>query len=79
MGSSLRGKEEDEWEALLDRLETSIDRNIEGALRVGYDSLHEEEQALFLHIAVFFNYNKDDHVIAMLADSNLDVKHGLKS
>ncbi|XP_010435135.1 PREDICTED: disease resistance protein RML1A-like [Camelina sativa] len=66
------------WEALLDRLETSIDRNIEGALRVGYDCLHEEEQALFLYVAVFFNYHKDDHVIAMLADSNLDVKNGLK-
>ncbi|XP_010440470.1 PREDICTED: disease resistance protein RML1A-like isoform X2 [Camelina sativa] len=78
MGSCLRGKGEGEWEALLDRLETSIDRNIEGALRVGYDSLHEEEQSLFLYIAVFFNYHKDDHVIAMLADSNLDVKNGLK-
>ncbi|KAL9286797.1 putative TIR domain, AAA+ ATPase domain, P-loop containing nucleoside triphosphate hydrolase [Arabidopsis thaliana] len=79
MGSSLRGKGEHEWEALLDRLETSLDRNIEGALRVGYDSLQEEEQALFLYIAVFFNYNKDEHVIAMLADSNLDVKQGLKT
>ncbi|EFH44545.1 hypothetical protein ARALYDRAFT_493465, partial [Arabidopsis lyrata subsp. lyrata] len=68
----------DEWEALLDRLETSLDRNVEGALRVGYDSLHVEEQALFRYMAVFFNYNKDDHVIAMLADSNLDVKQGLK-
>ncbi|XP_023635628.1 disease resistance protein RML1A isoform X1 [Capsella rubella] len=78
MGSSLRGKGEDEWEALLDRLENSIDRNIEGALRVGYDSLHEEEQALYLHIAIFFNYHKDDCVMAMLADSYFDVKNGLK-
>ncbi|KAL0795762.1 hypothetical protein Bca101_067139 [Brassica carinata] len=78
VGSALRGKEEDEWEVLLDRLETSLDRDIEGALRVGYDSLHDDEQALFLHIAVFFNYKKDDEVMAMLADSNLNVKRGLK-
>ncbi|KAL0848216.1 hypothetical protein Bca101_021463 [Brassica carinata] len=78
VGSALRGKEEDEWEFLLDRLETNLDRDIEGALRVGYDNLHEDEQALFLHIAVFFNYKKDDELMAMLADSNLNVKRGLK-
>ncbi|KFK33225.1 hypothetical protein AALP_AA6G346600 [Arabis alpina] len=78
VGSSLLRKKEDEWETVMRRLETSLDRDIEDVLRVGYDSLHEEDQALFLHIAVFFNY-KDRHlVIAMLADcSNLNVRHGL--
>ncbi|KAG7548471.1 Toll/interleukin-1 receptor homology (TIR) domain superfamily [Arabidopsis suecica] len=78
IGSSLRGKTEDEWEILMRRLEISLDQNIEAVLRVGYDSLHENEQALFLCIAVFFNY-KDPHlVMAMLLDSNLDVKQAIQ-
>ncbi|KAL0890308.1 hypothetical protein Bca101_014291 [Brassica carinata] len=72
MGSSLRGKDENEWEVILDRLENSLERDIEGVLRVGYDNLHENDQSLFLLIAFFFNYTSDAHVMAMLADSNLD-------
>lgn len=49
MGSSLREKNENEWDAVVHRLETSLDRDIfERALRVGYDSLHENDQILFL-------------------------------
>ncbi|VVA93574.1 unnamed protein product [Arabis nemorensis] len=79
MGSSLRGKNEDDWEVILHRLENSLDQDVERVLRVGYDSLHDYDQSLFLHIAFFFNYEDDNHVIAMLADSNLDVSLGLKT
>ncbi|KAG7611160.1 Toll/interleukin-1 receptor homology (TIR) domain superfamily, partial [Arabidopsis suecica] len=79
IGSSLHGKTEDEWEILIRRLEISLDRNIEAQLRVGYDSLHENEQALFLSIAVFFNYKDRQLVMAMLLDSNLDVEYGLRT
>ncbi|KAL1225400.1 Disease resistance protein RML1B [Cardamine amara subsp. amara] len=79
MGLSLRGKKEDEWEAVVHRLETSLDRDIEKVLRVGYENLHEKDQALFLCIAVFFNYKDYDHMKVMLAHSNFDVKHGLKT
>ncbi|KAL1225326.1 Disease resistance protein RML1B [Cardamine amara subsp. amara] len=79
MGSSLRGKKENEWEVILHRLENSLNRDIEGVLRVGFDNLHENDQSLFLHIAFFFNYADNDHVMAMLADSNLDVILGLKT
>ncbi|KAJ0265701.1 Disease resistance protein [Hirschfeldia incana] len=86
LGSSLRGKEEDEWEEVLSRLETNLDRDsgtildrdIEDVLRVGYESLDENEQTLFLHIAVFFNYKSLNLVNTMFDDSDLDVKHGLK-
>ncbi|CAA7053810.1 unnamed protein product [Microthlaspi erraticum] len=81
VGSSLRGKNEDEWKYMMRRLETIIDRDIEEVLRVGYERLHEDEQSLFLHIAVFFNYKDDDLVKAMLADSshnNFDIEQGLK-
>ncbi|CAA7053871.1 unnamed protein product [Microthlaspi erraticum] len=79
MGSTLRGKREDDWEGLLRRLENSIDRTIEGVLRVGYDNLHKDDQLIFLLIAFFFNYEDDDHVMAMLAESNVDVTLGLKT
>ncbi|KAF3606819.1 hypothetical protein DY000_02045940 [Brassica cretica] len=74
VGSSLRGKKED----VIIRLETIIDRDIEDVLRVGYGSLDENEQTLFLHIAVFFNYKDSDLVKTMFADSDVDVKQGLK-
>ncbi|XP_010482143.1 PREDICTED: disease resistance protein RML1B-like [Camelina sativa] len=78
MSSSLRGKDEDEWEVILHRLEISLDRDIERVLKIGYDSLDENEQILFLHIAVFFNYNDGELVKDMFVDSNVDVKTGLK-
>ncbi|XP_019093804.1 PREDICTED: disease resistance protein RML1A-like isoform X2 [Camelina sativa] len=77
VGSSLYGKNEDEWKYTLCRLETIIDRDIEDVLKVGYESLHENEKSLFLHIAVFFN-NKDGELVkAMLADKKLNIEHGL--
>ncbi|KAL0693916.1 hypothetical protein Bca4012_061096 [Brassica carinata] len=79
VGSSLRGKKVDEWEDVMDRLETILDhQDIEQVLRVGYESLHEKEQSLFLHIAVFFSCKYGDLVKAMFADNNSDIKHGLK-
>jgi len=78
LGSSLRGKSQADWKDELPRLRNSLDGRIESVLKVGYESLHEKDQALFLHIAVFFNYEHVDHVTAMLAKSNLDVRLGLK-
>ncbi|KAG7658325.1 Leucine-rich repeat 3 [Arabidopsis suecica] len=79
MGSSLRRKKEDDWESILHRQENSLDRKIEGVLRVGYDNLHKNDQFLFLLISFFFNYQDNDHVKAMLGDSKLDVRYGLKT
>ncbi|KAL0877343.1 hypothetical protein Bca101_027048 [Brassica carinata] len=79
VGSSLCGKKEIEWEEVIRRLDTiGNQRDIEKVLRVGYECLHEYEQSLFLHIAVFFN-NKDCNLVNdMLADNKLDITHGLK-
>ncbi|KAL0693906.1 hypothetical protein Bca4012_061086 [Brassica carinata] len=79
MGSMLRGKTQDHWKSLLHRLEKSSIPKIDAVLRVGFDSLHENDQTLFLLIAVFFNYTKDCHVETMLAGSNLDAILGLKT
>ena len=78
VGSSLRGKKEDEWEDVVTRLETILDQDIEDVLRVGYESLDENAQTLFLHIAIFFNKEDGDLVKTMFAESDLDVKYGLK-
>ncbi|KFK32996.1 hypothetical protein AALP_AA6G316100 [Arabis alpina] len=77
VGSSLRGQTKIEWELQLYTLETCLDIKIEDVLRVGYDKLLKKHQALFLHIACFFNNEDVDHVTSMLAESNLDVKNGL--
>ncbi|KAF8054566.1 hypothetical protein N665_1325s0001 [Sinapis alba] len=79
MGSMLRGKKEEDWESILHRLEKSSITKIDAVLRVGFESLHENDQTLFLLIAVFFNYADDGHVKAMLADSKLDAILGLKT
>ncbi|KFK38032.1 hypothetical protein AALP_AA3G061500 [Arabis alpina] len=79
IGSTLRGKKEEDWKCILRRLENSLDRKIEGVLRVGYDNLHKDDQFLFLLIAFFFNDQDEDHMMAMLSESNLDVRFGLKT
>lgn len=79
VGSSLRGENRHEWEGQVSRLEYSLDRKIENVLRVGYDKLMKKEQSLFLHIAFFFNNETIDHLTTMLADSDLDVRNGLKT
>ncbi|CAF1859710.1 hypothetical protein Bca4012_032688 [Brassica carinata] len=78
VGSSLRGETKSEWELQLSGLENSLDSKIEDVLRVGYDKLSKKHQAIFLHIACFFNNEDADHVTTMLSDSNLDVRNGLK-
>ncbi|KAG7650473.1 Winged helix DNA-binding domain superfamily [Arabidopsis thaliana x Arabidopsis arenosa] len=78
VGSSLRGKNEEGWEEVICSLENNIDRDIEEVLRVGYESLDDNEKTLFLHIAIFFN-NQYVHLVERLfADGDLDFKRALK-
>ncbi|CAN7026592.1 unnamed protein product [Brassica rapa subsp. trilocularis] len=77
LGSSLRGKSHDDWTDELPRLKYSLDGMIEKVLKVGYESLHEKDQALFLYIAFFFNFQPVDYVTTMLAKTKLNVRLGL--
>ncbi|KAL1225321.1 Disease resistance protein RML1B [Cardamine amara subsp. amara] len=79
VGSSLRGKKEDEWEDVINPLGRILYQDIYDVLRVGFKSLNDNEKTLFLNIAVFFfNYEDGDLVKTMFADSKLDVEKGLK-
>ncbi|CAL9238558.1 unnamed protein product, partial [Arabidopsis halleri] len=79
LGSSLRGKSQADWIDELPRLKMCLDGRIESVLKVGYESLHEKDQVIFLLIAIFLNYAHVDHVTSVLAKTNLDVSLGLKN
>ncbi|XP_056850860.1 disease resistance-like protein DSC2 [Raphanus sativus] len=81
MGSYLRGMSLDEWENALPRSRTSLDGEIgeiERTLRFSYDVLSEKDKSLFLHVACLFHGFRADHVKQWLANSGLDVNHGLE-
>ncbi|XP_018488401.2 disease resistance-like protein DSC2 isoform X2 [Raphanus sativus] len=77
-GAYLRGMSRDQWIHALPRLRTSLDGEIGKVLRFSYDSLCEEDQELFLHIACFFKDGCINDVVECLAESRLNVNHGLQ-
>ncbi|XP_033146826.1 disease resistance-like protein DSC2 [Brassica rapa] len=77
-GAYLRGMSRDHWINALPRLRTSLDGEIGKVLRVSYEALCEEDQGLFLHIACFFKGESINDVVDCLAESRLNVKHGLQ-
>ncbi|ESQ47420.1 hypothetical protein EUTSA_v10027634mg [Eutrema salsugineum] len=79
LGSLLRGKNHADWIDELPRLKRCLDRRIESVMKVGYESLYENDQALFLHVAVFFNHEHIDHVTSMMAKTNSEVRLGLRN
>lgn len=79
LGSFMRGKSKEEWEVSLPTLKTRLDGEIEKVLKVGYEGLHKDDKALFLHIACLFNGHHETYVKQMVvANSDLDVSFGLK-
>ncbi|KAF8114966.1 hypothetical protein N665_0030s0015 [Sinapis alba] len=78
MGSYFKGLSKEEWEHELPRLRTGLNGDIENTLKFSYDVLCDEEQAVFLHIACFFNYEQIEKVEAYLADKFVAVKSHLR-
>ncbi|CAG7878423.1 unnamed protein product [Brassica rapa] len=77
-GAYLRGMSKDQWINSLPSLRTSLGGEIEKVLRLSYDALSEEVQELFLHIACFFKGGCISYVVGCLAESRLNVNHGLQ-
>ncbi|KAL1195523.1 Disease resistance-like protein DSC2 [Cardamine amara subsp. amara] len=79
LGSLLRRKREIEWAYELPSLKASLHGEIEKILRVGYDSLGDDDiyKTIFLHIACLFDGEREDRVIKLFENSNLDIIKGL--
>ncbi|CAN6825904.1 unnamed protein product [Brassica oleracea] len=67
MGSYFKGMHKKEWEEKLPRLRTRLDGETESILKFSYVALCKEDQALFLHIACFFDDQHIDKVEECLA------------
>nr|AXU93563.1 RPP4/RPP5-like protein [Arabidopsis thaliana] len=68
LGSSLKGRDKDEWVKMMPRLRNDSDDKIEETLRVGYDRLNKKNRELFKCIACFFNGFKLSNVKELLED-----------
>ncbi|XP_010422062.1 PREDICTED: putative disease resistance protein At4g11170 isoform X2 [Camelina sativa] len=79
LGSFMRGKSKEEWEFSLPTLKNRLDGEIEKVLKVGYNGLHIDDKALFLHIACLFSGHHKNYVKEMvIANNDSDVSFGLK-
>ncbi|CAH2061264.1 unnamed protein product [Thlaspi arvense] len=80
LGSSLRGRDREDWMDMMPRLRNGLDGKIEKTLRVSYEELNnKKDEAIFRHIACLFNGESVNDIKQLLADSNLDVNIGLKN
>ncbi|KAF8074292.1 hypothetical protein N665_1115s0008 [Sinapis alba] len=77
LGKALCGKSVSRWTDQLPRIKTSLNRDIEQVLIVGYNGLADKDKAIFLHIACLFEGKKVDCVTQFLGNSGLDIKYGL--
>ena len=77
LGSYLRGRGKEHWISCLPILKDSLDVDIKHVLRVSYEGLSDEDQALFRHIACLFNLEKVDDIKLLLADSFKSFEIGL--
>ncbi|CAA7031058.1 unnamed protein product [Microthlaspi erraticum] len=78
MGSYFKGMPKQEWTKALPRLRASLDGEIESILQFSFDALFDEEKALFLYIACFFNGEAIEKVEAFLAEKFSDVEGSLR-
>ncbi|KFK38134.1 hypothetical protein AALP_AA3G074000 [Arabis alpina] len=77
-GSYLRGMPKPAWIDALPALRTSLNGNIEKVLRFSYEALCDKDKDLFLHIACLFKGETTSYLEECLAESDLDVRHGLQ-
>lgn len=77
LGKALCGESVSMWTDQLPRIKTSLNRDIEQVLIVGYNGLDDKDKTIFLHIACLFEGKRVDCVTQFLGNSGLDIKYGL--
>ncbi|XP_068343313.1 disease resistance protein RUN1-like [Pyrus communis] len=66
LGSSLLGESMGVWESALEKLEVIPNGEIMNKLRISYDSLQDDDQKLFLHIACFLIGRDKNYIVRIL-------------
>ncbi|XP_065876426.1 disease resistance protein RUN1-like isoform X2 [Euphorbia lathyris] len=78
LGSFLCGRKVPEWESEIAKLERNPKREIYEVLKISYDGLDNNEKAIFLDIACFFNGMEKDVVIKILDACDFNPVIGLQ-
>jgi len=79
LGSYLSGKDKEYWIDMLPRLQNGLNDKIERILRISYDGLESEDQAIFRHIACIFNHMEVTTIKSLLANSIYGANVGLQN
>ncbi|EOA26490.1 hypothetical protein CARUB_v10022539mg [Capsella rubella] len=66
LGKELCGKNETEWEKIIDTLPNYCNENIKRELKISYDKLTKQQKEVFLDIACFFRSEGEDCVNSLL-------------
>ena len=66
IGSNLCGRDMHKWKIALEKYERIPERKIFSILKISYEGLDEDDKAIFLDIACFFNGADKDYVVNIL-------------
>ncbi|KDO42944.1 hypothetical protein CISIN_1g044535mg, partial [Citrus sinensis] len=77
LGCFLFGRSKRDWESALNKLRKNPNMEIQNVLRITYDTLDDEEKAIFLDIACFFKGDNRDHVTTILDGCGFSTEIGI--
>ncbi|KAF5475041.1 hypothetical protein F2P56_006888 [Juglans regia] len=78
LGSLLYRRSKAEWESTICKLQRSLHKEIYEILKISFDALEDNEKAIFLDIACFFNGEDKDYVATILEASDFDPIIGIQ-
>jgi len=79
LGSSLFGKNVDEWRSALEKYEKNPHKDILSILRISYDSLDHSQQHIFLDVACFFKGQRVEYVKRILDACEFHAEDGIRT
>ncbi|XP_048133024.1 TMV resistance protein N-like [Rhodamnia argentea] len=79
LGSSLRGRGENEWKSTLQTLAKSPNKKINDVLKVSYDGLEHYAKEIFLDIACFFKGRDTKYIKKVLDSCDFDTIIGINN